>query len=266
MASLAVWRPPAGHPKLTTSTGGAEGDPGLSVLRRVAARLSHAIPLESLSDIVDLVAEVVPCDSCFLYVLQESELVLYASKNPHPGVVDRLKFNLGQGMPSAGHRELAVISSGAGLDPRFKLYNELGQDRYEAFLSLPLIGRGKLVGVINIQSRSPYEFSERQIRLVSAIGYLAGAEIEMARLEEQNLELSKKIETRTLVERAKGILQADLQITEQEAYQKLQRQSQQMRRSMKEIAEAVVLSDALRSQAHAWASRDAASSKEFGQS
>ena len=53
MASLAEWRPPAGHPKLTPSAGGTEGDPGLSVLRRFAARLSHAIPLESLSDIVD---------------------------------------------------------------------------------------------------------------------------------------------------------------------------------------------------------------------
>ena len=49
-----------------------------------------------------------------------------------------------------------------------------------------------------------------------------------------------------MVERAKGILQADLGITEQQAYYKLQRQSQQMRRSMKEIAEAVVLSHALR--------------------
>jgi uroporphyrinogen-III synthase len=107
------------------------------------------------------------------------------------------------------------------------------------------------VGVINLQSRVPYEFSQREIGLVSAIGYLAGAEIEMARLEEQNIELSQKIETRTLVERAKGILQADLQITEQEAYQKLQRQSQQRRRSMKEIAEAVVLSHALRSQVQA---------------
>jgi uroporphyrinogen-III synthase len=73
----------------------------------------------------------------------------------------------------------------------------------------------------------------------------------MARLEGQNAELSKKIETRTLVERAKGILQADLRITEQEAYQKLQRKSQQMRRSMKQIAEAVVLGHALRSQGQA---------------
>jgi len=252
MASLAEWRPPARYPKLTTSTGGTQGDSFFSVLRRVATSISHAKPLDSLRNVVELVSEVVPCDSCLLYVLQDRELVLSASKNPHPGVVDRLKLKAGSSMTIwAEHKEFAVIAKGAGLDPRFRLFNEVPKDRYEAFLSLPLVGRGKPVGVINLQSRVPYEFSQREIGLVSAIGYLAGAEIEMARLEEQNIELSQKIETRTLVERAKGILQADLQITEQEAYQKLQRQSQQRRRSMKEIAEAVVLSHALRSQVQA---------------
>ena len=58
----------------------------------------------------------------------------------------------------------------------------------------------------------------------------------MARLEEQNAKLSLRLESRTLVERAKGILQRELGITESAAYQRLQRQSQQMRKSMKEIA------------------------------
>jgi uroporphyrinogen-III synthase len=70
-----------------------------------------------------------------------------------------------------------------------------------------------------------------------------GAEIEMARLEEKNSELSEQLETRKVIERAKGILQRDLQLSEQEAYVTLQRQSRQRRKSMKEIAEAIVLSD-----------------------
>lgn len=254
MASLAEWRPQARNPKLSPcQPRGSEDDRVLSVVRRVATRLSQAARRESISDIVELVGEVVHCDSCFLYVLEDSELVLRAPKNPHPGVVDRLKIAAGQGIGGwvAGRNELAIIPRGAAFDPRFKLFNELPEVRYEAFLSLPLVGRGKLVGVLNVQCRAPYQFSEREIGLVSAIGYLVGAEIEIAKLEEQNVELSKKLETRTLVERAKGILQADLRITEQEAYRKLQQQSQQMRRSMKQIAEAVVLSHALRTHGQA---------------
>jgi uroporphyrinogen-III synthase len=75
------------------------------------------------------------------------------------------------------------------------------------------------------------------------IGFLVGAEIEMARLEGENSHLSQQLETRKLVERAKGILQRDLGLTEEQAYLALQRQSRQKRRTMKEVAEAVVLSD-----------------------
>jgi uroporphyrinogen-III synthase len=119
----------------------------------------------------------------------------------------------------------------------------LPEDKFEAFLSVPVMCRGRVVGVINLQNREPHEYSEREINLVSTIGFLVGAEIEMARLESENLHLSEKLETRKLVERAKGILQRELRITEEEAYLTIQRQSRQRRKSMKEVAEAIVLSE-----------------------
>jgi len=64
-------------------------------------------------------------------------------------------------------------------------------------------------------------------------------------LEKENSELTHRLEVRKLVERAKGILQQNLKIAEQAAYSMLQRQSQQRRLSMKQIAEAVVLSHAV---------------------
>jgi hypothetical protein len=79
------------------------------------------------------------------------------------------------------------------------------------------------------------------------IGFLVGAEIERARLEDANVELSDRLETRIAVDRAKGILQGDLSITENEAYRMLQRESRQRRRSMREIAEAILLGDELKS-------------------
>ncbi|HKR84480.1 MAG TPA: ANTAR domain-containing protein [Terriglobales bacterium] len=248
MASPAEWHPPTRNPKLSTC-GPDEIDDhsALSVLHRLAIRISQSPRLETA---VNLVAEVVPCDSCFIYVLEGSELVLRASRNPHPGVVERLKLKIGEGIPGGtlDHQGCTMVPSGAGFDRQFGLFNKSLEDRYEAFLSVPLVRQGKLIGVINVQNRNLYEFSEREIALLSAVGHFVGAEIEIARLEKQNLELSKKLEMRTLVERAKGILQTDLRITEQEAYQKLQRQSQEMRRSMKEIAEAVLLSHSLRNQ------------------
>ena len=73
----------------------------------------------------------------------------------------------------------------------------------------------------------------------------------MARLESENTSLARQLEARKLVERAKGILQRDLGLTEEQAYLTLQRQSRQKRRSMKEVAEAIVLSEEVKNSSKA---------------
>jgi len=204
---------------------------------------------QALDRVLDFAVDLVKCDSCFIYVLADEDLILRASKNPHQELLDRLKLRIGQGITGwvAEHREPVAVFRGAFKDPRFRRFNELPEDRYEAFLSVPLFSRGRLVGVMNLQHREPHVYTTRDIRLLSTIGSLAGAEIELARLESENSDLSQQLETRKLVERAKGILQRDLGLTEEQAYLSIQRQSRQKRRSMKEIAEAIVLSEEVRS-------------------
>src|SRR6185436_11029665 len=131
-------------------------------------------------------------------------------------------------------------------DTRFQTFNELPEDQYEAFLSVPVLSRGKLVGVINVQHRQPHEHSRREIRLISTIGFLVGAEIEMARLAVENTQLSERLEERKVVDRAKGILQRELGVSEEEAYIMIQRQSRQRRKSKKEIAEAIIIGEEVR--------------------
>jgi len=80
--------------------------------------------------------------------------------------------------------------------------------------------------------------------LISTIGFLVGAEIEMARLEDKSSELSEELETRKVVERAKGILQRESRLSEEEAYLALRRQSRQQRKSMREVAERILGEDA----------------------
>ena len=221
----------------------------IDVLHEIGSRFAAADSFHAvLSRVVDFASSVVQCDSCFIYVLEDDALVLRASKTPHPDVVDRLTLRVGQGITGwvAEHRQPVAVSSHAFEDPRFQTFNELPEDRYEAFLSMPVLSRGKLVGVINLQHRQPHEHGRREIQLISMIGFLVGAEIEMARLEGENTQLNERLETRKIVERAKGILQRDLGISEEDAYLTIQRQSRQRRKSKKEIAEAIILGDDLR--------------------
>jgi signal transduction protein with GAF and PtsI domain len=230
----------------TLSTG---SNVDVDFLHEIGSRMAAAEPLhEVLARVVDFASGLVRSDSCFIYVLEDGELVLRASKNPHEEVIDRLKLHMGQGITGwvAEHREPVAVPENASEDPRFKFFNELPEDAYEAFLSVPLLSRGRLVGVINVQHRKPHVYSRDEIRMISTIGFLVGAEIEMARLECENSNLYQLLETRKLVERAKGILQRDLGLNEEQAYLTLQRQARQNRKPLKEIAEAVVLSDQVR--------------------
>jgi uroporphyrinogen-III synthase len=221
----------------------------LGFLHEIGSRFAAADSLPAvLARVVNFVSSIVQCDSCFIYVLENTDLVLRASKNPHSDVVDQLKLRIGQGITGwvAEHRQPVAVGCHAFEDPRFQTFNELPEDHYEAFLSVPVLCRGRLVAVINVQHRHPHEHSWSEIQLISTIGFLVGAEIELARLEAENTELFERLETRKLLDRAKGILQRDLGITEEQAYLTIQKQSRQRRRSKREIAEAILLGDELR--------------------
>jgi len=220
-----------------------------NVLHEISVRLGTADGFHDvLNRVVEFATALVKCDSCLIYVREGEDLVLRASKNPHPEIVDGLRLRVGQGITGwvAEHREPVAVAEKAAQDPRFQFFHELPEDSYEAFLSVPVMCRGRVVGVINLQHREHHIYRRREIRMISTVGFLVGAEIELARLEEANLTLAEQLQTRKVVERAKGILQRDLGLSEEQAYLALQRQSRQKRRPMKEIAEAIVLSDEVR--------------------
>ena len=221
----------------------------IALLNRMANRLSTADPLHQvLNEVVEFIAAVVECDSCMIYVLEGEELVLRASKNPHSEETGRLKMRIGEGITGWVTENLStvVVAQSPQEDPRFKLFNELPEDRFEAFLSVPLVSGGRLVGVINVQNRAPHQYSKHEVSLVATIGFLVGAEVERARLETEKSDLSNKLESRKFMERAKGILQHDLKISEEDAYRTIQRESQKRRKSMRDIAESIILNDELK--------------------
>ena len=231
------------------TTDGARENLGIDFLHEIGNRIAIADPLDAvLARVVEFISAVGNCDSCFVYLLEGIDLVLKASQNPHANEINRLRLRMGQGITGwvAEHKKPVALAQNASTDPRFRSFNELPEDRYEAFLSVPVLSRGKLVGVINLQYRQPHQHTEEQIQLISTIGFLVGAEVQMARLEGENSRLAVELQNRKVIERAKGILQRNLKIDEGEAYLTLQKHSRQRRKSMKEIAEAIILGEELK--------------------
>jgi signal transduction protein with GAF and PtsI domain len=220
----------------------------IAFLHEIGQRIAAADPLHMvLARVVEFVSAVVMCDSCFIYVLEDGELTLRASKNPHAEVVDRLKLRIGQGITGwvAENKKPVVLSSNAFQDHRFQSFTELPEDRYEAFLSVPVLCRDKLVGVINVQHREPHVHAKGEVQLISTIGFLVGPEIELARMEAEKLKFADLSGARKLVEQAVQILQQQLRIDEDEANLAMQKQSRQSGKSMREVASAVLLHDEL---------------------
>src|ERR1700737_408191 len=84
----------------------------IDFLHEIGERIAAADPIHTVLElVVEIVTAVVKCDSCFVYVLEETELILRASKNPHAEVVDRLKLRVGQGITGwvAEHRKPVSI-------------------------------------------------------------------------------------------------------------------------------------------------------------
>ena len=112
--------------------------PALDFLHDVGTRIAAADPLhEVLNEIVEFVTDFVSCDSCFIYVLEQDELVLRASKNSHPEVLDRLTIHLGQGITGwvAEHHEPVVSGTQCSARPAIPPIRRIGR-RYLRILPL----------------------------------------------------------------------------------------------------------------------------------
>ncbi|MER3474572.1 MAG: response regulator [Armatimonadota bacterium] len=105
-----------------------------------------------------------------------------------------------------------------------------------AFSDMDLINRAKEAGVFAYLVKP---FRENDLR--PAIEIAISRYKEFLALEEEVNELEDKLETRKLVERAKGILMDQYGLKEQEAFRRIQVQSMNTRKSMREIAEAIII-------------------------
>ena len=229
----------------------------IALLHRISNIVSSELSLdEMLGEIVGLTVQVTACDACLVYLIERenNEIVLRASQVPHQVELGNIRLRVGEGITGwvVEHRSVVALPSNASADRRFKKFQALVEDTYEAFLSVPLVSGGDIIGVINVHHRDTHEHTPDEIALLTFVGEQMGGAIAKSILAEENLrlmeetaEMRRQLETRKVVERAKGILQHRHGLTEEEAYLRLRNESRRLRRPMRELAEAIILSEDL---------------------
>jgi uroporphyrinogen-III synthase len=172
-------------------------------------------------------------------------MVLRASQVPHAADLGELRIKMGEGVTGwvAEHRSVVALASNAASDPRFKRFQALVEDTYEAYLSVPIVSGGESIGVINVHHREPHSHSQEEIATLIFIGEQMGGAVAKTRLMEEAASARQQLEDRKVVERAKGIIQQKYNTTEEDAYFRLRNQSRRLRRPMRELAEAIILAE-----------------------
>jgi uroporphyrinogen-III synthase len=168
----------------------ADTEKQLRLLQKISRFMVREMSLnDALQRIVSLVVEFTNSDSCLLYLLQSQELVLCASNNPRPDAIGNVRLKLGEGLTGwvARERRLLSISREAYSDPRFKLFTDLPEDTYDAFLSAPIIIRNHVAGVINVQHREPHAHTGGEMELLTTIGEMAGSLTALATVDSATL-------------------------------------------------------------------------------
>jgi signal transduction protein with GAF and PtsI domain len=145
---------------------------------------------DTLQAIVNLVTQFMSCDSTLLYLIDNEELVLCASSNPHPSQIGKVRLKLSEGLTGwvARERRMLAISMEAYKDPRFKTFSELPEDTYEAFLSVPVIARNRVVGVLNVQHRAVHRHAGIEMELLGTVGEQVGCLLVLARMAPSAIE------------------------------------------------------------------------------
>jgi len=184
----------------------------LAVLRKVVEVTNSELDLNLvLNEVVGIVTEMTKADSVFIYLFDENKknLVLMASKTPHKKELGKVNLKAGEGITGwvAKENKPVAINKNAYQDKRFKNFDVLPEDKYEAFLSAPIVYKGKAIGVVNIQHKKVHTYAKSTIDLIALIAKQISGAIEHARLFEYTKQ--KALQFDSLVKVSQSITSED---------------------------------------------------------
>jgi GAF domain-containing protein len=195
-----------------------------------------------------MTAQMMNSKICSIMLLEEAsgELRIAATQSLSEQYRRKPNLKVGQSIIGRAVKERRPIIVLDVSTERDYMYPEMAKkEGLCSLLSVPMMVRDKALGVINSYTSAPHVFTSEEVKLLQAIANQAAVAIEHTTLIEKSHEMQEALAVRKLMERAKGYLMRSKKLTEEEAFKLIQRQSMDFRKSMREIAEAVLLAGEL---------------------
>jgi signal transduction protein with GAF and PtsI domain len=218
---------------------------------RALSKISKAIVSDLyLEDILRLIvtvtAETMGSNICSIMLIDEKkkELTIRATQSISEEYTKKMPLKVGEGIAGKVAQEnKPLIIKDVTKEKEYRHKDIAKKAGLCSLLCVPLAVKGKVIGVINCYTSKPHDFNEAEIELLTSIANQAAVAIENTELMVKSKVIQEELETRKRLERAKGILMRQQKITEEEAYLRLQKCSMDNRKSIREIAEAIILAE-----------------------
>jgi GAF domain-containing protein len=131
-------------------------------------------------------------------------------------------------------------------EPRFKEKEMAKKLGLVSMLSVPMhVKEDKVIGVLNCFTTKPHKFSEIELNLITTVANQAAVAIFNTELMVKTKVIQEELEVRKLVERAKDVLMRQRNMGGEQAYRWIQKRSMDLRKSMRQVSEAILLSNEL---------------------
>ena len=224
----------------------------IKALMDISQALTSDLFLEDVFKlIVMVVAKVTGVDICSLWLVDDTsnppKVRLKATQAIEPEYVIDRSLNLNEGV--VGH----VISTQAPLVIDNVLHCEIFKEKEMArklglvsMVGVPLQGKkDKVIGALNCFTSTPHTFPPTDINLLTTVANQAAVAILNTELIIKTRIIQEELQSRKKIERAKEIVMERNQISGDEAYRWIQKRSMDSRKTMLEVAEAILLSTEL---------------------
>lgn len=226
----------------------------IEAISKIANMLTSGVYLEELLRlIVNVTAEVMNSKISSLMLLdpEKKELVVKATQSISEEYNKKPNMKLGEGIAgkvALDNKPICVLD--VREDSRYLNRDIAKKESLCSLASVPLAVKGRVIGVLNCYTSKKHKFTGHELAVLTALANQAAVAIENAELDLRARSAEEALFTRKLVERAKDILSQEANISPSESYRLIQKQSMDSRKSMREVAEAIIMTRDIKEKKH----------------
>lgn len=219
-------------------------------LMDISRAITSDLYLEDILKLIVMVtARVTGVEICSLWLIDDSKkepiIRLKATQAIDQDYVKDRTLNMNEGVVGyvATHNRPLIVEDVLS-NEHFKEKEMAKKLGLVSMLGVPLqVQSEKVVGVLNCFTSEPHAFSETEVNLITTVANQAAVAIMNTELMVKTKVIQEELETRKLVERAKEVVMRRRNMEADEAYHWIQKRSMSSRKSMRNIAEAILLSE-----------------------